>query len=243
MFIHMLSSDVQVAFFEIAWLLSLSDNQLLWDGLTADEVTGEADLEKVEFQIDPTEKEILGGFAREAGLLADESLLGELKELPNHYLQKTSYGSGIFRSFSGVSEETAIAGYIERGKLQFTVPEQIGKRLTEKLRTLPLMKQNQPEQRLNVAKEVLAELLIKNFGTGNGADATAKIMLYELFLLCLADGKLTDTENALLNQVAHFLHIDDSVFAVLNDEASAMSQKLEEIGELLSLDEFSPSSA
>lgn len=67
MFLHMLSDRDKEEFLKVATLLSLSDNELHWDGKTLDELTGNVALDSAAFQEMDAEKNILNSFMLECG--------------------------------------------------------------------------------------------------------------------------------------------------------------------------------
>ncbi|MGE8220442.1 MAG: hypothetical protein ACN6OU_11895 [Stenotrophomonas acidaminiphila] len=67
MFLHMLSDRDKEEFLKVATLLSLSDNELHWDGKTLDELTGNVSLDSAAFREMDAEKNILNSFMLECG--------------------------------------------------------------------------------------------------------------------------------------------------------------------------------
>lgn len=205
MFLHLLKEREQEEFMAIAQLICLSDNPLLWDGKTEDELTGESDLSKVKFQEVVAEEEILKGFARECGKESYRSWLGA----------RTS-------AFDSIARQTE-----KRTKVELA--------LLDKIKTVPVFKQNAPEERLKAASVVLSELtkevdntspfeVIK--GSKDVSPSVHKIMLFELFALCLADGAISNVEMLLLKEFCRIYSIDDDLFADLLERAEASNHAI-----------------
>lgn len=187
MFLHLLPEAEQAQFLDIAWLFSISDNSLLWDGKTEAELTGETDLKKVSFQVIESEKAILENFSRECG---------KSRQHPDY----TDFFGKIFNDSLKSGAEA---------------------KLINKLKSLPLAQQNDPAQRQQAASAVLAELV-----TGDGSSPTAhKIVLFELMLLCLADGVISETEGRLLKHFVELRQIDDCIYDDLLECAESMNRE------------------
>jgi len=95
MLIKMLPADKKALLVELARLLALSDNPLLWDGKTKDELRSDSDLNNLTIQKDALETELLeemeqyssgfsapGVFGGFFSISADKKLIEKLKTYP-----------------------------------------------------------------------------------------------------------------------------------------------------------------
>lgn len=100
----------------------------------------------------------------------------------------------------------------------------LDKRLIDKLKPLPLTKQGSLEGRVNAASELLSELLERKDGE-DSLPAVPKVVLYELMLLALADGEISEVEDALLKKYAVAQNIEDFIYEELLDRAKSLSHE------------------
>lgn len=192
MFLHILTKDQQDTFLKIAHLVSISDNTLLWDGKTEDELTGETNLDNISLQESEHEKAMLENFT--------------------HECEKTASSTDTSRVFSD-----ALLG-------RSSPESKIRSNLLGKLKPLPLRKQNVPEERIKAASAVLFDLIgeVENTTT---IPAAPKIMLYELLLLALADGEISNVEGALLKEFSILYKVEDFIYDELLEHAKAMNRE------------------
>lgn len=198
MFLQMLSSDEQSLFLKAAWLVSISDNPLLWGGKTEDEITSNTDLENITFVHNKAERAILEGFMNECDR----------------------------KDFADEDDE---AQWLEDS-------------LIEKIKEQPIKKQSDPLLRQQLAEETLSELFSSRSG-GIGlfqfatrvanqektfqpsSPSAAKIMLYELLLLALADGSVSGIEGVLIKKFCTLLQIDDETYDDILERAEGMNRE------------------
>lgn len=195
MFLHLLDEQNRTEFLELAHLLCVSDNPLLWDGKAEAELTGEADLSKVAFQRQAAEEELLASIARECG---DDSLVGRIL---------SGLGSGAKTALSPQTAWPFPTG--GSGKTDSTAQGRIERALLSRLKPLPLGRQNALDERQKAAVAVLIERLQVD---SEARPEVAKIMLFELMLLSLADGVISEVERALLKVFAERKGIPDYLF-------------------------------
>lgn len=62
--------------------------------------------------------------------------------------------------------------------------------------------------------------------------ASSKIMLFELFLLCLADGRISETEEMLLRRFSQLQKMDSIDYDEIKERAESMNR---EVGKTLAL--------
>ncbi len=193
MFLHLLSENNKNLFLEIAYLVSISDNPLLWDGRVEAELTGDADLQNIAVKEVEQEKVVLIQFARECGKSIDD-------------------GSGLISAF-------------RRAYVFSEQCEKVWIALKERLRPLPLRKQSDRGERINASCAVLE----KFYSEKNGAEflpAEPKVMLYELFMLALADGEISSVEDALLRKFADLFQIEEFLYDDLLESAQGMNREV-----------------
>lgn len=196
MFLHMLSDKDKDSFLKLATLVSISDNDLHWDGKTLEELTGNIALDSAAFRILDTEKAILGDFMRECGKQADEP-----EKFPSEFFV------GVFAKYRELS----------RGDVE--------NQLLKKLVVLPLSRMNAPDERISAASEVMKDLLY-SAGIDSGLPSISKAMLYELMLLALADGEISGVEAALLKQFATLQKLDDYTYDDLLERAKSVNREV-----------------
>lgn len=206
MLLHMLSPEAQKTFLEIAWIFCIADNELLWDGKTQEEITGDTDLSDISIQI----------------LEAEEAIMSSFK-----------------------NECKSASSYVE---------SEVKEEFIGKIRKLRISLQNDPGERFNAAKALLQERIdsgagdgwsfstakssnrlnpvsVWNFsGTKNESKTlqtatTSKVMLFEIMLLCLADGNISGIEKQLLQEFRQLIHIEDFVFDDLLECAQNMNRE------------------
>lgn len=103
------------------------------------------------------------------------------------------------------------------------IPSVIESELTEKLKNFPLAKMDLPESRVEAANTVLADLLE---GKKTHVPATPKIMLFQLLLVALRDGKISSIEWSLLKGVQHHYQLQDFIFDDLLERAEALNSEI-----------------
>ena len=172
MLIKLLPESEREHLIELAKLLALSDNPLLWDGKTADEFTSSTNLNALAIQ--KSEQE--------------QALIEDLEQ---------SVGSRSVWYSSTVEE-----------------------RLVEELKAFPIPKVEQPENRIQAATVVLKELL-KTLEPET--PATPKIMLFELLLVALRDGHISNIEWLLLKTFQQHFRLEDFIFDDLLERAETLN--------------------
>lgn len=179
MFIKMLPDEEKDLLVELAKLLALSDNTLLWDGKTKEELTSDSDLNKLSIQKHELETE----------------LLDEMKKSDDPF-------SNIFgNTFKNDTEALLI----------------------EKLKSYPLAKIDAPENRLQAAKAVLRVLLD---GKKTSDLVTPKVFLFQLFLVALRDGKISNIEWMLLKEIQQHYLLPDFIFEDLLQRSEALNSEI-----------------
>lgn len=129
MLVKFLNPEDKEHLLELAELLSLSDNPLLWDGKRKDEITSETNLSNLSIQ----------EIERESALIAE---LRSEKALRAERRSKNAQTESAMRSIFG-------------GVAQLSIEE----KLLQKLKTLPIHTAEEPTNRAEAAKTVLKELL------------------------------------------------------------------------------------
>ncbi|WP_227317328.1 hypothetical protein [Cedecea davisae] len=183
MFINMLPEEKKVLLVELARLLALSDNLLLWDGKAKDELTSDSNLNNLSIQKNAPETELLEEMAQ--------------------YAPARSY---------------PLPGILEAEWDQDTE-----KRLIEKLKGFPLSKIDEPESRIQAATSVLKTLLE---GQKMEDLATPKIILFQLFLVALRDGQISNIEWMLLKEIQLYYKLPDFIFKDLLDRAESLNSEM-----------------
>lgn len=95
--------------------------------------------------------------------------------------------------------------------------------LINRLKSFPLAKINDPENRLLAASSVLRTLL-----DGKKTDEliTPKVILFQLFLVALRDGKISNIEWMLLKEIQLYYNLPDFIFKDLLERAEALNSEM-----------------
>lgn len=200
MFLSMIKDDQKGLFLDLAVLVSISDDPIFWDGKSEEEVTGETDLTKVSLRTSATEVAILEDFAKECG------------EAPG-YISTATDPADVF---------LAIALPFQSQREPRRAGVRMWNALYSKLKELPLHKQNNADERIKAVSAIMEDL-ISDVGL---LPAASKVMLYELMLLALADGKVSDVEESILLKLSNILGVDDFVYDDLMERARSMNHEV-----------------
>jgi hypothetical protein len=198
MLIKLLSSAEKHHLVALAKLMALADKPLLWDGQTPDEFTVNTNLNNLSIQKGESEVEIIRELERSAG---DPPTISATVS--------SSMFTSMFSSSSGTS----------------TVPSSVDveSRLIDVLKSFPLIKIKRPEGRVQAAIVVLKELLKdKKFEL----PATPKVVLFELLLIALRDGNISNIEWALLKEFQQHHQLDDFIFDDLLERAETLNREV-----------------
>lgn len=227
MLLHMLSNDDQKIFMQIARLLSLSDNPLLFDGKPHEELTANSDLRKISFGESEAELAMLKGFARECGnpdilKFFDVEIGAAETEIDTEMIDAAI---GAAESDTERAARLLFVQWARNG----TPP--VAKMLTEELGNIPLTQVNDLAERLQAAIRVLRKIWGARQDSDKDEDedknednpAIAKVMLFDLMLMMLADGNVTDIERELLKEFASLTSVEDFVFDELLERAKAFN--------------------
>ena len=101
----------------------------------------------------------------------------------------------------------------------------ITNQLIEVLKKYSFTKMEKPSTRVAAATSLLLELLKQK---KYGSPFTAKIILYELFLVALRDGNISGVEWALLKEFQRYQQLEDFIFNDLLERAEALNQEISE---------------
>ncbi|MEC4168013.1 MULTISPECIES: hypothetical protein [unclassified Pseudomonas] len=198
MLIKLLSAADKHHLVALAKLMALADKPLLWDGQTPDEFTVNTNLNNLSIQKGESEVEIIRELERSAG---DPPTISATVS--------SSMFTSMFSSSSGTS----------------TVPSSVDveSRLIDVLKSFPLIKIKRPEGRVQAAIVVLKELLKdKKFEL----PATPKVVLFELLLIALRDGNISNIEWALLKEFQQHHQLDDFIFDDLLERAETLNREV-----------------
>lgn len=183
MLMKLLSSSHQSLLIDLSELLALSDNQLLWDGKSADEITSDTNLDKLSIQQNDLEREIIDEMMRSSD--RDYKLTSSIGYFANRSIAKS--------------------------------------KLIETLKTYPITKSELPDTRIESAITVFKELIE---GESFEEISVPKIMLYELFLVALQDGHISEVEMAFLKAFQDHFEIEDFMFDDILERAEALTQEM-----------------
>lgn len=197
MLIKLLPDNEKNHLLDLAILLALSDKPLLWDGKTKDELRTDYDLNALSIQKGPLEKE----------------LLSELEQSVKTS-QLNIVGAAALIGAPAAASISASSAFGEAS---------IENKLTEKLKTFPLLKIDAVETRVQAATAVLKTLL-KGKQTDN--PSIPKIILLQLILIALRDGSISNVEWLLLKEIQLHYQLQDFIFKDLLERAEALNHEI-----------------
>lgn len=96
-------------------------------------------------------------------------------------------------------------------------------KLIKTLKTYPITKAELPETRIESAIKVFKELIE---GDSFEEICVPKIMLYELFLVALQDGHISEVEMAFLKAFQNYFEIEDFMFDDILERAEALTKEM-----------------
>lgn len=204
MFIRLLNDADKELFVKVAYLLSLADNPLLWNGKTREEVSANDDLRQLGIQKDEAEMALL----KEWGIDVEEyqqrqvysALLEKLKDAPLSRAEdedtRTAHACCVLEKL--LSEES-LGRY---GSVPFLA-------MAEILNEASRRRLDQTEPKKSGEKPRFSSPTIP------------KIMLYHLMLLALSDGYMTPVEKALLRLFSEHAQIPDFISDEIQERAEA----------------------
>lgn len=99
----------------------------------------------------------------------------------------------------------------------------VERRLVDALKKLPMIAAEKPEYRLRAATGVMRELLQ---AAKFELPSTAKVVLFELFLVALRDGNISSVEWALLKEFQLHHKLEDFIYDDLLERAETMNQEV-----------------
>ncbi len=200
MLLRMLSDVEKLHFLELADLLLLADKRILWGGKTIDQLTVDSDLEQLALEENEQDRELLTELEQTAGIKTGGGLGATSSVVKFMASRKNSLDSGLVRS---------------RTKVPY--------RLVEVLKTYPFIKLKTEKCRIQAAVTVLAELLE---ATRYTTLSTSKIILFELLLVALRDGRITDAETAILKEFQTRCGLEDFLYEDLLERAEALNSEM-----------------
>lgn len=199
MLINMLSDTQKKHFIDLADLLIIANLPLLWDGKPSDEITSSTDLSALSLKAGKHEFELIAELENYTGKVRNQ---GSMLGLPEIMLRKRLKPTA---QESIPSLNTAIVD-----------------KLVNALKAYPFMKLEQPEVRTQAASSVLSDLLEdKTYDL----PATPKIILFELLLVALRDGSISDIKLTLLKKIQIHHGIEDFIFDDLLERAEITNQE------------------
>ncbi len=99
----------------------------------------------------------------------------------------------------------------------------IEKRFIDKLKQFPLQKIDDQEVRLEAAVAILKNIIKDE---KYSIPSTAKVMLFELFLLAFCDGNISGVEWGVLKEFQYHFQLEDYIFDDLLERAEVMSSEI-----------------
>ena len=190
MLIKLLPESEKDLLLDIAKILVLSSNALLWGAKKSDELTLESNLDDISIQTDEKEKELIKDLSQSIGIDISQ----------NSFFHKTPnlFGSFLFN-------------------------ESIERKLISEIKKAPIKNIESTENRAHAAKSVMAIALKDKH---NEQPEPPKIMLFELFLVALRNGSISNIEFALLKDFQFHYGLEDFVFDDLLERAEALNNEV-----------------
>lgn len=82
------------------------------------------------------------------------------------------------------------------------------------------------ENRIKAAKEVFKEIIEEEYEENSERPETSKVMLFELFLVAIRDGSISNTEMELLRAFQQHYQLEDFIFDDLLERAEALNNEI-----------------
>lgn len=101
--------------------------------------------------------------------------------------------------------------------------DQVSDSLIDELENTPFIKMEDPDTRAKAASRVLLKLLAEK---EYDLPSVPKVILYELFLVALRDGHISEIEWMLLRDVQQYYKLEDFIFDDLLERAETLNQEL-----------------
>ena len=203
MFIRLLNDADKELFAKVAYLLSLADNPLLWNGKTREEVSANDDFSRLGIQKDEAEMALL----KEWGIDVEEyqqrqvynALLEKLKDAPLSRVEdeatRITHACLVLDGLLSEESERRTSSGGAAG-----IPG-IAAAMFPAVHTTTH----------------LTELKKRGFAS----PAIPKVMLYHLMLMALSDGHMTPVEEALLQLFSAHAQIPDFIYEEIQERAEA----------------------
>jgi len=99
----------------------------------------------------------------------------------------------------------------------------IEERFIEKIKAVPLPKTEEPETRVQVATAIMKELLAEK---KSELPFVPKLMLFELMLVALCGGSISNIQWPLLKEVQHHYRLKDFIFDDLLERAETVNREV-----------------
>lgn len=202
MLLKMLSEADKRHFLDLADLLIMADKPLLWEGKTSEELTSSTDLEALTIEKSEQDRDLMAELEQSAGMQRGGGTLSAGLSLPQIMMQKRK------SSFGFTPEDNR---------------SDVMNRLVDALKTYPFIKMEMPEIRAQAALSVFLELLD---GKKYDLISTPRVILFELLLVALRDGKITSTELALLKEFQRYHHLEDFTYDDLLERAEVLNREI-----------------
>lgn len=197
MLIKLLSTEDRHHLVDLAKLMALADKPLLWDGQTPEEFTVNTNLNNLSIKEGESDREMITELERSAG---------------DRQSQSGTVSSSMFSNMFSSSGSSTDASFMH-----------VESRLIDVLKSFPLIKIKRPEGRVQAAAVVLKELLkAKQLEL----PATPKVILFELMLIALRDGNISNIEWALLKEFQQHHQLDDFIFDDLLERAETLNREV-----------------
>lgn len=191
MLIKLLSHSEKKLLLKLCKLLAISDNDLLWDGKTIDEVTSNTNFNSLSIKQDKQKEELILDLIRSSAL----------KDVSCSTRASTLDDENFIRSFS----------------------HEIEIRLGNILKELPIHKVNMTANRISAVSGLLGDLLE---GFSSKKPETPKIMLYELILVALKDGSISEIEMSFLKEFQQRCGIEGFIFDDILERAQSLNAEM-----------------
>lgn len=173
-----------------------------------------------------TDKEHLLKLA-ELVAIADKPLLWDGKRpnevtsasnLNNVTIEKGMIESELLKDMQGDDRHHTL-----KNKLNFGNSDSVEERFLKKIKLLPVSNTDLPESRIQAATAVLRELLD---GKQSELPSIPKLLLFQLMLVALSGGSISNIEWVLLKEVQHHYNVKDFIFDDLLERAETMNTEV-----------------
>lgn len=207
MLVRLLSNTDKSYLIKCAELMAISDDVLLWDGKIRSEITSNTDISRISLKRDGLESALISELRNEGINIADHIFPLNESSLMNAVVSLSGATTLFEKNYDGTSK----------------VITSIEEMLIQKLKNYSLDEVESPAARAHAAKSVFKDI---NEQCSIEDCSVKKVVLFELMLVALRDGSISDIELALLKEFQSFHQLEDFIYDDLMEQAETMNREV-----------------